>query len=88
MACPHMSQSQNHHEGSSQREQSGSRRESSGTPSYQKISSHLKRGTVVVIPAGHPFVAVASNNQNLQLMCFVVHANDNEYHTLAWKGIG
>lgn len=40
----------------------------------------------MVIPAGHPFVAVASNNQNLQLMCFVVHANDNEYHTLAGKG--
>lgn len=86
MACPHMSQSQNHHEGSSQREQPGSRRESSGTPSYQKISSRLKRGTVVVIPAGHPFVAVASNNQNLQLLCFVVHANDDEYHTLTGKG--
>ncbi|XP_073284607.1 vicilin Cor a 11.0101-like [Primulina huaijiensis] len=85
MACHVMSLSQNHHEGSSQREQPGSRRESSGTPRYQKISSRLKRGTVVVVPVGHPFVAVASNNQNLQLMCFVVHANDNEKHALAGK---
>ncbi|XP_075492093.1 vicilin Cor a 11.0101-like [Primulina tabacum] len=87
MACPHMMslQSQTHHEGSSQREQPGSRRESSDTPRYQKISSRLKLGTVVVVPAGHPFVAVASNNQNLQLMCFLVHANDNEKHALAGK---
>ncbi|XP_073129325.1 vicilin Cor a 11.0101-like [Henckelia pumila] len=83
MACPHMmSQS---HESHQRKQPEGSRRESGGTPSYQKISSRLKRGTVVVVPAGHPFVAVAANDQNLQLICFLVHANDNEKHTLAGK---
>ncbi|KZV22527.1 sucrose-binding protein-like [Dorcoceras hygrometricum] len=87
MACPHISQSQNHHEGSRWREGEwpGSRRESGGNPTYQKISSRLEHGTVVVVPAGHPFVAVASTNQNLQLICFLVHANDNEKHALTGK---
>lgn len=40
---------------------------------------------MVVVPAGHPFVAVASNNQNLQLLCFEVNAQDNEKFTLAGK---
>ncbi|GFP81981.1 vicilin-like antimicrobial peptides 2-2 [Phtheirospermum japonicum] len=67
MACPHMSQQQQQQQGRRQREAT------SAGPSYQRISSRLKRGTVVVVPAGHPMVAVASNNQNLQLLCFEVN---------------
>ncbi|XP_051120465.1 vicilin Cor a 11.0101-like [Andrographis paniculata] len=70
MACPHVSKE--------------SRRESQ-LPSYQRVGARLRRGTVVVVPAGHPFVAVASNNRNLQLLCFEVNAEDNESHLLAGK---
>lgn len=52
-------------------------------PSYQKVSSPLKRGTVVVVPAGHPSVAVASNNQNLQLLCFELNSKNNKRYPLA-----
>ncbi|KAL3626078.1 hypothetical protein CASFOL_029627 [Castilleja foliolosa] len=79
MACPHVSQ-----EGRRQGSQRAQRETSSG-PSYQKVSSRLKRGTVVVVPAGHPLVAVASNNQNLQLLCFEVNYRDNEKFPLAGK---
>ncbi|KAI3460900.1 hypothetical protein Pfo_017563 [Paulownia fortunei] len=51
----------------------------------RELSSRLKRGTVVVVPAGHPFVAVASNNQNLQLLCFELNAYNNEKFPLAGR---
>ncbi|KAL7126632.1 hypothetical protein ABFS83_14G201200 [Erythranthe nasuta] len=79
MACPHISQSQSQG-GRQQRQQQGA-----GQRGYEKVSSRLKRGTVVVVPAGHPFVAVASNNQNLQLLCFEVNAYNNEKFTLAGR---
>ncbi|KAL6499522.1 hypothetical protein OROGR_027432 [Orobanche gracilis] len=66
MACPHLSGRQR------------GQRETGSSPSYQKISSRLKRGSVVVVPAGHPFVAVASNNQNLQVLCFEVNYRNNQ----------
>ncbi|KAL8523009.1 hypothetical protein ACS0TY_013104 [Phlomoides rotata] len=83
MACPHLSQSQ----GSSRWDESQGRSQGqtrSGT-GYQKIRSNLKAGTVVVVPAGHPFVAVASNNQNLQILCFEINAYNNQKYTLAGK---
>ncbi|KAL8513632.1 hypothetical protein ACS0TY_012933 [Phlomoides rotata] len=83
MACPHLSQSQ----GSSRWDESQGRSQGqtrSGT-GYQKIQSNLKAGTVVVVPAGHPFVAVASNNQNLQILCFEINAYNNQKYTLAGK---
>ncbi|KAK6120069.1 hypothetical protein DH2020_046199 [Rehmannia glutinosa] len=84
MACPHLSQGRQ--QGGQQRERGGSQqREIRGGPSYQKVSSRLTRGTVVVVPAGHPFVAVASNNQNLQLLCFEVNYHNNEKYPLAGK---
>ncbi|KAL3531319.1 hypothetical protein ACH5RR_010641 [Cinchona calisaya] len=63
----------------------GSQRETRGGPRYQKVSARLRRGTVVIIPAGHPFVAVASNNQNLEIVCFEINANRNEKFPLAGK---
>ncbi|KAL0458170.1 UNVERIFIED_CONTAM: Vicilin-like antimicrobial peptides 2-2 [Sesamum latifolium] len=74
MACPHMSQSRGSYQG-----------ETRGRPSYQRVTSRLRRGTVVIVPAGHPFVAVASSNQNLQVLCFEVNAKNNEKFPLAGR---
>ncbi|KAL1550182.1 vicilin-like protein [Salvia divinorum] len=78
MACPHLSRSQ------SQRGEE-SYRPRGETASYKTVRSRLKTGTVVVVPAGHPFVAVASNNQNLQIVSFKVNADNNEQFTLAGR---
>lgn len=78
MACPHLSQGQ----GQGQGRQHGGQTQSAG---YEKVSSRLRRGTVTVVPAGHPFVAVASRNQNLQLLCFEIKALNNEKFTLAGR---
>ncbi|KAH6754762.1 hypothetical protein C2S53_020587 [Perilla frutescens var. hirtella] len=97
MACPHLSQSQSrrgreeqygeHRESrrGGREEHYEQQRESRGQSGYQKIRSRLSVGTVVVVPAGHPFVAVASNNQNLQILSFKVNAYNNEQFTLAGK---
>ncbi|CAI9774335.1 unnamed protein product [Fraxinus pennsylvanica] len=74
MACPHLSQQQGQGQGQQQ-----------PRPSYQKVSSPLKQGTVVVVPAGHPYVAVASNNQNLVLLSFEINSKNNRRYPLAGK---
>lgn len=90
MACPHLSQSQSQRQSrrgqeQEQEEYSHRRRGETTTTSYQTVRSRLRTGTVVVVPAGHPFVAVASNNQNLQIVSFKVNADNNEQFTLAGK---
>lgn len=87
MACPHLSLQYQGRQGS-QQEWGGSgrgpsQRETRGGPRYQKVSARLRRGTVIVVPAGHPFVAVASPNQNLEIVCFEINANRNERFPLA-----
>ncbi|KAK9281489.1 hypothetical protein L1049_004392 [Liquidambar formosana] len=81
MACPHLSSSQSGEQhyggGGSEERQSG--------PRYQKVSAQLRRGVVFIVPAGHPVVAVASNNQNLQIVCFEINARGNERYPLAGK---
>lgn len=52
---------------------------------YQKVTSKLQRNTVFVVPAGHPVAIVASNNQNLQIVCFEVNVLNNERYMLAGK---
>ncbi|KAM7527208.1 hypothetical protein LguiB_030618 [Lonicera macranthoides] len=80
MACPHLS-------GGSQESQRGRGRGSSqGSPSYQKVRARLRRGTVFIVPAGHPAVTIASQNQNLQVVCFKVNARNNQQFPLAGKG--
>ncbi|KAG9155689.1 hypothetical protein Leryth_003957 [Lithospermum erythrorhizon] len=91
MACPHLSsQSQRGRRGQSQRgSQRGGRSSQSqrrGETSYEKVNTRLTRGTVVVIPAGHPYVAVASDGQNLQMVCFEVNARNSFKYLLAGKG--
>ncbi|CAM8925617.1 unnamed protein product [Rhodiola kirilowii] len=84
MACPHLSKSHQfqHHQTRSrgrrqQQEQQATR--------YQKVTSRLQRNTVFIVPAGHPVAIVASNNQNLQVVCFEVNAFNNERFALAGK---
>ncbi|KAK4731973.1 hypothetical protein R3W88_024961 [Solanum pinnatisectum] len=80
MACPHLAS-----ESESGRHQGSKERETRIGLSYQKVRSKLKRGMVLVIPAGHPFVAVASTNQNLQIVGFNVNARNNEIVPLAGR---
>ena len=70
MACPHIS--------------SGSKKKQSSS-TYQRISASLRPGVVFVVPAGHPFVTVASKKNNLQIICFVVNARGNKRLTFAGK---
>ncbi|KAG6429138.1 hypothetical protein SASPL_107178 [Salvia splendens] len=87
MACPHLSQSQSQRQSrrSEEEEEEESYRPRGETTSYKTVRSRLSTGTVVVVPAGHPFVAVASNNQNLQIVSFKVNADNNEQFTLAGR---
>lgn len=90
MACPHLSSSEfggegRGHGGSEGRQHGGSRRQGGTSPSYHKVRAQLRRGVVYVVPAGHPAIAVASNNQNLEILCFYVNARNNERFLLAGK---
>ncbi|KAF9605090.1 hypothetical protein IFM89_013760 [Coptis chinensis] len=75
MACPHLSQQR----GSSPRRG----QEGSGSTSYAKVSARISHGDVYVVPAGHPIVTVASENQNLEVVCFDINAQDNQKNPLA-----
>ncbi|CAN1270983.1 Vicilin Pis v 3.0101 [Linum perenne] len=84
MACPHVSSSRGmgrqtiSSRGSDQGGQSRSQ-------TYGKVRSQLRRGTVFIVPAGHPVVTVASANNNLQVLCFEVNAQGNFRFPLAGK---
>jgi mannose-6-phosphate isomerase-like protein (cupin superfamily) len=56
---------------------------SSSSGSYQKVSARLRRGMVFVAPAGHPVAVIASQNNNLQVLCFEVNAHGNSRFPLA-----
>ncbi|KAG6770942.1 hypothetical protein POTOM_022285 [Populus tomentosa] len=58
----------------------------SSSPTYQNISSHLRRGTIFIAPASYPVAIVASNNSTLKLLCFELNAQANIRYTLAGKG--
>ncbi|XP_071738232.1 vicilin Cor a 11.0101 [Rutidosis leptorrhynchoides] len=72
MACPHLT------------EQTSSS-DSGFTQGYTQVTSDLRRGTVVVIPAGHPIVIEASNNQDLEVIGFGLNTNENEWFPLAGR---
>ncbi|KAL5715053.1 hypothetical protein ACHQM5_016934 [Ranunculus cassubicifolius] len=78
MACPHMSQQGQGQEGSPRGGQRGS-----GSSTYQKVRARVSRGDVFIVPAGHPFVTVASTDQNLEVVCFEINAENNERLPLA-----
>ncbi|KAH0457516.1 hypothetical protein IEQ34_012831 [Dendrobium chrysotoxum] len=52
---------------------------------YTRVSSLLSEGSVIVSPPGHPTAIVASKEQNLQLVCFEVRAENNELVFIAGK---
>ncbi|KAJ4957012.1 hypothetical protein NE237_013795 [Protea cynaroides] len=79
MACPH------HHPSTSDDPYDLERERVSG-PHYQKVRGQLRPGVVVVEPAGHPFVMVASDDENLQIVCFEVNAEHNKKIQVAGKG--
>ncbi|KAL6978552.1 hypothetical protein U1Q18_020220 [Sarracenia purpurea var. burkii] len=86
MACPHLSSSE-HGGGEGRRHGGGgSRRQGRrSSPGYQRVSARLRRGVVYVVPAGHPVITVASQNQNLEIICFDVNARNNEKFLLAGR---
>lgn len=53
------------------------------SPTYERVSAHLRPGVVFVVPSGHPFVIVASDKQNLQILCFEVNARGNRKFNFA-----
>ncbi|XVE73094.1 hypothetical protein DITRI_Ditri11bG0090100 [Diplodiscus trichospermus] len=84
MACPRVSSKSSDQQSQDTR---SSGRKKSG-PSYQKISSSLRPDTVFIVPAGHPFVTVASGNNNLEILCFegnIVGQFEKEAKELAFK---
>ena len=44
---------------------------------YRRVSGELRPGVVFVVPAGHPWVMMASTRSNLQVLCFEVNARGN-----------
>lgn len=83
MACPHVSKSgheQHHRSG-----KSGRGKESKTPVHYEKINSELRQGSVFVVPPGHPFVTVASEDENLEVICFEINADNNHKFPLAGK---
>lgn len=68
MACPHLSSDSS----------------SGGAPvSYRNVNAHVKRGSVYIVPPGHPVITVASKDQNLELLVFQINARDNKRFPLA-----
>ncbi|CAN1766154.1 Vicilin Cor a 11.0101 [Linum perenne] len=59
--------------------------QSSRGQTYGKVRSKLTRGTVFIVPAGHPVATVASAKNDLQVLCFEVNAHGNFKFPLAGK---
>ena len=78
MACPHLSEQ-------SGGEYGGEYGGVQSLPGYEKVSSQLRRGTVVVVPAGHPIVIEATGGQNLEVISFGLNSDQNEWFPLAGR---
>ncbi|KAI4302859.1 hypothetical protein MLD38_038558 [Melastoma candidum] len=52
---------------------------------YEAVRSGVQQGTVFVVPAGHPMVLLASENDNLQILLYEVNAEKNIRYPLAGK---
>ncbi|KAI3732390.1 hypothetical protein L1987_63595 [Smallanthus sonchifolius] len=71
MACPHLSEQDT--------------RGGQINPTYEKVSSKLRRRTVVVVPAGHPVVIESTGEQNLEVIGFGLKSDENEWFPLAGR---
>lgn len=79
IVCPHLSRQQEKGRGQEQEEQRGQKE----GRHYQRVESEVSCCTAFVVPAGHPSVAVASRNQNLEVLCFEINAKNNQRTWLA-----
>lgn len=87
ISCPHLSSSEFSlgKEGKRGQQSGGSSCQRQSTPSYQTVSANLQSGMTYAIPSGHPFITTASPNKNLEVVCFLVKAQDNEKIQLAGR---
>ncbi|XP_042441652.1 vicilin Car i 2.0101-like isoform X1 [Zingiber officinale] len=83
--CPHLSEQRQSRErqGRSQEGEEGEGQR------YKRVRFHVRRGSVVVLPPGHPTVVVASSAEhgkgNFEAVCFEIWAEKNEKNFLAGK---
>ncbi|CAL9777150.1 unnamed protein product [Musa acuminata subsp. burmannicoides] len=78
MACPHRSAERRRTQ-----EETGSQGEQ--RVRYRTVRSRVSRGSVFVIPAGHPAAVVAAANENLQVLCFGTRSENNRRYYLAGR---
>lgn len=53
----------------------------------RRVAAYLSPGDFFVIPAGHPIAIVASRNENLRMVGFLINALNNQRNCLAGSGI-
>ncbi|CAL9086830.1 unnamed protein product [Musa acuminata var. zebrina] len=78
MVCPRRS-------GDARRSEDATEPEGQQRVRYRTVRSEVSRGSVFVIPPGHPVTAVAAANENLQVLCFGIRAGRNRKCYLAGK---
>jgi hypothetical protein len=90
IVCPHLSSSGGESERSREQESEKERQEGSSESEeqeegqgYETVRARLSSGTAFVVPVAHPTVAVASQDGNLQIVCFELQAERNERVYLA-----
>ncbi|KAJ3668889.1 hypothetical protein LUZ60_010839 [Juncus effusus] len=87
MTCPHLSKDEGERgrrwEGEEEEEEEERGQERSSR--YKLVRSRLHHGSVFVIPASHPVITVASRDENLQILCFGIKAENNWKYFLAGK---
>ncbi|KAG8097732.1 hypothetical protein GUJ93_ZPchr0013g35841 [Zizania palustris] len=89
IVCPHLSSRRGgseHGKGKWQEEEESEGKheeEEEVGQGYETVRARLSPGMAFVVPLGHPIVAVASHDSNLQIVCFDVHAENNDRVYLA-----
>ncbi|XP_077247899.1 vicilin Cor a 11.0101-like [Tasmannia lanceolata] len=79
IVCPHVTSS-----GERRREEEAAGGGQQQQPvRYEKLTAPLSPGAVLIVPAGHPTLAVASGDKNLHIVCFELNAKDNQRYYLA-----
>ena len=89
MACPHESGSgrserrerREHHGRRGEEQEEGEeeqQKQKQKSRGYRQVRAHIKEGSVIVVPAGHPTTLVAGNEGNLAVICFGVGTDHDE----------
>lgn len=60
--------------------------EEGASPVYRKVSSSLLHGMLFIVLTGHPIAIIAGPERNLEIVGFVVNAENNRKEPLAGKG--